>query len=205
MVKSRFVEPDNGTLIPVLDPAHAAAIGTLTSQWSRLEYMVDRTIWELASPKTLEHGACITAQFIGIGPRLNALISLVMLSGCSAELVKEFTTFQGHAVALGNERNRIIHDPWSRSWKTKVHYRLEITAKKNLVFRHKPVALSGLNRIIAQIRDKHHEFAGLCDKFRTEQKAHPAVPGWSICSMRVPCAGDQRPAGGDMGWRGRDR
>src|SRR5439155_23979398 len=21
-------------------------------------------------------------------------------------------------------------------------------------------------------------------------KAHPAVPGWSICSMRVPCAGD---------------
>ena len=29
-------------------------------------------------------------------------------------------------------------------------------------------------------------------------KAHPAVPGRSICSMRVPCAGDQRRAGGDM-------
>ena len=27
-------------------------------------------------------------------------------------------------------------------------------------------------------------------------KAHPAVPGWSICSMRVPCAGDQRRAEG---------
>jgi len=35
--------------------------------------------------------------------------------------------------------------------------------------------------------------------------AHPAVPGWSICSMRVPCAGDQRRAGGDIGWLGRDR
>src|SRR5437660_4984367 len=36
-------------------------------------------------------------------------------------------------------------------------------------------------------------------------KAHPAVPGRSICSMRVPCAGDQRRAGGDIGWLGRDR
>ena len=27
-------------------------------------------------------------------------------------------------------------------------------------------------------------------------EAHPAVPGWSICSMRVPCAGDQRRAEG---------
>jgi hypothetical protein len=37
------------------------------------------------------------------------------------------------------------------------------------------------------------------------KEAHPAVPGWSICSMRVPCAGDQRRAGGDIGWLGRDR
>ena len=32
-----------------------------------------------------------------------------------------------------------------------------------------------------------------------EKVAHPAVPGWSICSMRVPCAGDQRRAGGTLG------
>src|SRR5271165_3674707 len=36
-------------------------------------------------------------------------------------------------------------------------------------------------------------------------KAHPAVPGRSICSMRVPCAGDRRRAGGDIGWLRRDR
>ena len=36
-------------------------------------------------------------------------------------------------------------------------------------------------------------------------KAHPAVPGWSICSIRVPCAGDLRRARGGTGWRGRDR
>jgi hypothetical protein len=36
-------------------------------------------------------------------------------------------------------------------------------------------------------------------------EAHPAVPGWSTCSMRVPCAGDQHRAGGDIGWLGRDR
>src|SRR5207237_3711465 len=36
-------------------------------------------------------------------------------------------------------------------------------------------------------------------------KAHPAVPGWSICSMRVPCAGDLQRARGGTGWLGRDR
>src|SRR5438128_9777138 len=34
-------------------------------------------------------------------------------------------------------------------------------------------------------------------KVITNNEAHPAVPGWSICSMRVPCAGDRRRAGGD--------
>jgi hypothetical protein len=36
-------------------------------------------------------------------------------------------------------------------------------------------------------------------------KAHPVVPGWSICSIRVPCAGDQRRARGGTGRLGRDR
>src|SRR5882757_6371111 len=36
-------------------------------------------------------------------------------------------------------------------------------------------------------------------------EAHPAVPGWSICSMRVPCAGDLPRARGGTGWLGRDR
>jgi len=36
-------------------------------------------------------------------------------------------------------------------------------------------------------------------------KAHPVVPGWSICTIRVPCAGDLRRARGGTGWLGRDR
>jgi hypothetical protein len=32
--------------------------------------------------------------------------------------------------------------------------------------------------------------------YNVRKEAHPAVPGWSICSMRVPCAGDQRRAEG---------
>src|SRR5271155_3707167 len=38
-----------------------------------------------------------------------------------------------------------------------------------------------------------------------KKKAHPVVPGWSICSIRVPGAGDLRRARGGTGWRGRDR
>jgi len=40
--------------------------------------------------------------------------------------------------------------------------------------------------------------------FLVINKAHPAVPGWSICSIRVPCAGDLRRARGGTGWLGGD-
>jgi hypothetical protein len=49
------------------------------------------------------------------------------------------------------------------------------------------------------------EFVSLYREPIRRPEAHPAVPGWSICSMRVPCAGDQRRTGGDMEWLGRDR
>ena len=47
----------------------------------------------------------------------------------------------------------------------------------------------------------HYFYAEVITKF----KAHPVVPGWSICSIRVPCAGDLRRARGGTGWRRRDR
>jgi len=43
------------------------------------------------------------------------------------------------------------------------------------------------------------------EKERPPEKAHPVVPGWSICSIRVACARDLRRARGGTGWRGRDR
>jgi NTE family protein len=41
--------------------------------------------------------------------------------------------------------------------------------------------------------------------FLKQDEAHPVVPGWSICSIRVPYAGDLRRARGGTGWLGRDR
>src|SRR5258705_2740895 len=35
--------------------------------------------------------------------------------------------------------------------------------------------------------------------------AHLAVPGWSICSIRLACADDRCRAGEEIGWLGRDR
>jgi hypothetical protein len=42
----------------------------------------------------------------------------------------------------------------------------------------------------------YQDFGGYVRSF---SEAHPAVPGRSICSMRVPRAGDQRRAGGTLG------
>ncbi len=61
------------------------------------------------------------------------------------------------------------------------------------------VAISPDNNIIgADIPVSRVSFSQTEGK-NTYTKAHPAVPGRSIYSMRVPCAGDQRRAGGDMG------
>src|SRR5207248_1268480 len=54
-------------------------------------------------------------------------------------------------------------------------------------------------------KDRWKRKVGEIARTHVMTKAHPAVPGRSICSMRVPCAGDQRRAGGDIGWLGRDR
>jgi hypothetical protein len=88
------------------------------------------------------------------------------------------------------------------------HYGLEpgketeaVASKKQYVLRRleklsDQEVLQVANLILADLTD---------DRLQSAVEAHPAVPGRSICSMRVPYAGDQRRAGGDIGWLGRDR
>jgi Protein of unknown function (DUF2786) len=66
---------------------------------------------------------------------------------------------------------------------------------------HYDIQLSELSMRLAQAVQKTVPFI----RYGNRRKAHPAVPGRSICSMRGPCAGEQRRAGGEMGWLGRDR
>ena len=67
------------------------------------------------------------------------------------------------------------------------------TALLNFLLREGPA-----DHIPDQIIDEIEAAQEYLNDSNTPSEAHPAVPGWSICSMGVPCAGDQRRAGGDM-------
>src|SRR5271155_356148 len=69
-----------------------------------------------------------------------------------------------------------------------------------------PVAAIKANYILVTHR-LPYRYGGSPDLLglNTLSKAHPVVPGWSICSIRVTCAGDLRRARGCTWWLGRDR
>jgi hypothetical protein len=79
--------------------------GRWPSDWAFLEAMIDETIAELAKADE-QAVACITSQL-----RMDALIALARLRGLSEPIIKELKSFQGRLQALGEERNRVVHDP----------------------------------------------------------------------------------------------
>jgi hypothetical protein len=58
------------------------------------------------------------------------------------------------------------------------------------------MAIISYGRMFTKRKKLDVEFKVDLRDFVSAPEAHPAVPGWSICSMRVPCAGDQRRAEG---------
>jgi hypothetical protein len=63
--------------------------------------------------------------------------------------------------------------------------------------------LKQLNDLMNRHRDMIYQTGIIMRRLHALAVAHPAVPGWSICSMRVPCAGDLRRArGGALGGSG---
>ena len=89
---------------------HLVAIARAADTWNQMEFLVDRAMWKLVHAEQ-PVVACLTSQFNGIFPRMNALISLVTLFKLSEEAVKSFKKQSGNLGALSSRRNRIVHDP----------------------------------------------------------------------------------------------
>jgi hypothetical protein len=87
-------------------------------------------------------GACITAQYIGPGPRFRALAALVKLRGGNSELIKSINRFSVTAQGVAGERNRWSHDPMFVEDETGDVFRWQATADRVLVFELKPGAIA---------------------------------------------------------------
>lgn len=143
--------------ITTTDPTDSCLlqVGRVASNWARFETVIDMAIWHVA--KIDDHsGACITSQITGVGRKLDALISLmryhhsddVSTLKCLGQLITK-------SHELGEKRNRTIHDQWRAIEGLPV--RLEITARKRLIFEPVPVSVSYLSQLADDITDCTNE------------------------------------------------
>ena len=108
---------------------HFAAIGMVASQWAFFEFCIDLNTLQLAMIPE-EFGLCITAQVAGSARKLDAYIALARQLGCTTKN-SDLEKFSKDTVALGERRNRAIHDPWVVE-QDQEPTRIEATARKKL-------------------------------------------------------------------------
>lgn len=153
-------EPDDDILLGYIDVHHAAAILQAISAYAALEYEVDELIWVLAGVEP-EVGACLTAQYIAISPRMDALISLAHAQHVSPQHIKKLNKFKETIGGLAARRHRLAHDPWFFGHKTKKLYRLEKTAKPKLVHNYQRVTEDEMKAFEAEITKATERFREL--------------------------------------------
>lgn len=162
-------DPPNEMLFHIIPFEYASEIAYVISNWARLEYEIDGTIWSLAGlDDTPKIGACLTAQYSTANHRFNALISLARIRGVPDFEIGKLNKFKERAMALGERRNRVAHDPWLTSWDPRnaksgpgQTYRLQKTARAKLDYDYKPIALEELKALKADIEAAIQEFNDL--------------------------------------------
>ncbi len=138
---------------------HLEWVGHISSHWASLEFLIDSTVWDLAKVPD-KVGACITANFLSIYPKLKALIALAHLHGASEQTIKKLNRFRNDLHPVGEKRNRAVHDYWMML-ETNDGFQpvqVTITADGKPEFFFKPVSVEELKSICAEIDKKIEKF-----------------------------------------------
>jgi hypothetical protein len=157
-------------MIDIGHPAFALS-GRVADAWSTFEFHVDRTIWKLATVGD-GAGACITAQIFSVHSRWRALMALVEHAGGSDRLLKDLGSIAGRSEQLGEERNRIVHDPWMMNVTKHTSGKLRITAKKKLHFAYVAVPLAEIESSLDRIKTHLARF------LKFEEALWAEIPTW---------------------------
>jgi len=150
-------------LFPKVSEEMLAAIGAVATQWSLLEFYMDRFTWALAGMKDVA-GACLTAQIGSLPRRLDAIISLVRLRNLDGQIVAELNKFAQASWDLSRQRNRIVHDTWSTGTETDKTYKLEITAVKTPVFKFEEFTVQQILDVAKDIQRHRFRWNALEEK-----------------------------------------
>ncbi|KAB2957647.1 MAG: hypothetical protein F9K19_01940 [Rhizobiaceae bacterium] len=140
-------------VIPEGDP-HYAAIGLVASNWARLERTADEAIWELlqADPPL---SASVTAQMMGLRPRMTAIQGLLSSLGAPDAATKKVEGLLQSSYGLSDQRNRVVHDPWFYNINTneRARYSATVDKKGNPVLDFIVVSVDDLVHLARRIHD----------------------------------------------------
>jgi hypothetical protein len=163
---------------------HMTALGRVAAIWADLEFTIVEMIWELANVER-EIGACITGQFIGPGPRIRALVSLIKIRGANPQLIAEFNKAAKCLDRVVSKRNRSVHDPWQVQPNGEI-VRLQITADRSLNFAFETETETDLNRLYDDIRGVNQTFERLRIKTLNELPSWPKTQFEQSPGIRKP-------------------
>ena len=142
--------------------AHYEAIGAVVAAWTFFETTIDIQIWRLAEIDQAR-GACITSQIAGHARKLDAVFALLRrretLTNVRDRAVNRFCE---RASGLSEQRNRVTHDLWMVvSEPGEAPKRLEISARRRLVFETKSHPTSELTRLATLIHSLSRDLIAL--------------------------------------------
>jgi hypothetical protein len=90
---------------------HLPLIGRVASEWTHFENILDEIIIELSEIPE-EIALCITRQIMGATPRFKMIESLGNLKEVDTDLLRKARKLKSDQYETGEQRNRIVHDPW---------------------------------------------------------------------------------------------
>jgi hypothetical protein len=141
---------DNPSSDAEISKEHYEAVGRVSNAWATFEFYINQLIWWVANVEG-PIGACLTAQYVGPGPKFRALAALVKQRSGNAQLIKSINQFSVAAQAMAGERNRWSHDPMFIEEETGEIFRYQVTADRTLVFELKPATLSDMQTLEKKI------------------------------------------------------
>jgi hypothetical protein len=148
--------------------SYYALIGLIASDWAVLEAVIDLTLWDLVGGEE-KNVACLTAQYIGLFSRINALMALVRLQGGSKKLLEDIEKFQKDVRGINEQRNRAVHDPIKVGENGQLE-RIVITAQKALKFETVPLEYAKLVDTVSLIKQFIGRFANLRERIIRETR-----------------------------------
>jgi hypothetical protein len=150
-------------------PPHLQRVGAIAAAWADLDFHIEGAIWLLADVSS-SVGACVTANFVSIHPKLKSVIALAHLCGMSKATITKLQKFRTGLYGTTEKRNRAIHDQWiTLSSKDETHQgQMTITTDGEPKFYARYVSLNELDEIEKEILSQIDRFKDIVDVMKVQ-------------------------------------